>query len=115
MTDQRRERNIYRPLTIPITDQDGAAIDLSSLDEGAVVLTMRRLFDGDLLVDHVETSWVTDGSDAKVQYQFAADELDATSAGTYEIQLEILWPAGAQNVVITDQVEVAEHYGTHPS
>lgn len=112
--DHFRELNSYRPITITVT-RSGSVVDLSSLSEGDVKITLRRIGDEDLLVDHDATTWYTDGSDGKVQWQATAAELDAASAGEYEIQLEIDWGTTWETVKITDTVEVVEHFGTHPS
>ena len=109
--DQFRELNTHRPLILTILDGT-TPVDVSEADH--VSLTARRCNDQTLLVDHVEMDFVDDGSDGQVQYQFSADELSASAAGIYELQVEVWWTAEeSQDIPIDDRFRVADHYGEH--
>jgi len=113
--DLLRELCIHRPLVLDVTVDDDP-YDLSSLTGDEILLTARRLGDGFILVDHVTCEFVTDGSDGSIQRQFTADELAAGTEGTYELQLELIWPGDKpENVQVLNRFTVQEHWGTHPT
>lgn len=84
-------RNDNRPLiTLTITDETtGAVLDLS----GASVSVHFRKSGTTTVLATLACTFVTDGSDGKVRFNFAGSALDV-EAGTYEGEIEITHVGG---------------------
>jgi hypothetical protein len=75
----------WPPLTGAATDADGAALDLSSADGLRMIA---KAASGATVIEGAAAN-LTDGTDGKWSYTWAADDLSV--AGSYCPELEITW------------------------
>ena len=91
MSDWTRVENDTGPPIKDTLETDGSADDLTG---ATVAFTLWDPSDGTVKIDEntSNVTFTTDGSDGKVEYEFAADDLD--TVGVYAVEWEVTFADG---------------------